>query len=47
MILNNRQRLYLHVWDSPRTVAVGMFYRQIIMHDGIPFVIHVKSDQVG
>lgn len=27
----------------PRSVAIDMFYRQIIMHDGIPFPVKIPS----
>lgn len=27
----------------PRSVAIDMFYRQIIMHDGIPFPVIIPS----
>ncbi len=27
----------------PRSVAIDMFYRQIIMHDGIPFPVTIPS----
>ena len=27
----------------PRSVAIDMFYRQIIMHDGIPFPVRIPS----
>lgn len=28
----------------PRSVAIDMYYRQIIMHDGIPFPVAIPSE---
>ena len=41
--IKQRAEAILAKMGLPRSVAIDMFYRQIIMHNGIPFPVNVPS----